>query len=128
MECLGEYEKAFKLEKKWNYSVWKGLGVAELLERTFHESGWIAYQEELLRMDEEGLWLKDDGRMDTAGMVDRYFILGNYDKVIDWDEERYKINNHDPNLPYISAKMYYDRMKDNPRYIALLKKMNLPVD
>ena len=40
----------------------------------------------------------------------------------------YENNNHAPNLPYISAKSTYDKMKGNQRYLELLKKMNLPVD
>jgi hypothetical protein len=47
---------------------------------------------------------------------------------MDCYEQIYENNNYDPNLPYISIKSTYDKMKDNPRYIALLKKMNLPVD
>ena len=53
-------------------------------------------------------------------------MAGKYNKAMDYYEEMYEIR--DPNLPYFSIKSTYDKMKDNPRYIALLKKMNLPVD
>ena len=38
-------------------------------------------------------------------------------------EKRYEI--HHPSMPYISTR--WDQLKENPRYIALLKKMNLPL-
>ena len=45
-------------------------------------------------------------------------------KSIDWLEKEYEI--HHPNMPYISTWNYdLDQLKENPRYIELLKKMNL---
>jgi hypothetical protein len=47
---------------------------------------------------------------------------------MDYLEIIYEDNNRNPNLPYYSAKSTYDKMKGNPRYIELLKKMNLPIN
>jgi hypothetical protein len=38
-------------------------------------------------------------------------------------EKGYEI--HHPSMPYVGDK--WDQLKDNPRYIELLKKMNLPI-
>ena len=53
-------------------------------------------------------------------------MVGNYEKAMDYYEKAYEI--HEPDIHYIGDKAHYDKLKDNPRYIALLKKMNLPVD
>ena len=56
----------------------------------------------------------------------RYLQIDNYDKAMDCYEKAYEI--HHPNMPYISTNQYgYDQLKENPRYIALLKKMKLPL-
>lgn len=67
-----------------------------------------------------------------------YLHLGNYDKAIDnleafCEKGPYYSANTDYISPelfatYIGTNLYgYDRLKDHPRYIALLKKMNLPL-
>jgi hypothetical protein len=56
-----------------------------------------------------------------------YLRVENKEKAIEWLEKGYEI--HDPNMPYISTNFSnYDLLKDDPRYIDLLKKMNLPAD
>ena len=57
-----------------------------------------------------------------------YLTIGEYDKAMDYLEIIYEDNNRNPTLPYLSAKNEYDKMKGNPRYIELLKKMNLPIN
>ena len=57
-----------------------------------------------------------------------YLYLGKYNKAMDYLEIIYEDNNHNPNLHYYSTKSTYDKMKGNPRYIELLKKMNLPIN
>jgi adenylate cyclase len=123
--CLGEYEKAFEEWRKMKYEVWEKYGITELLERTFHEQGWMAFLKELTRLN-EGVMVKDIQNIPWT-LSDRYYRLGDYDKATDYLEMVYEQNNHDPNLPYWACKLPYDRMKGNPRYLALLKKMNLPV-
>jgi hypothetical protein len=45
---------------------------------------------------------------------------------MDWFEKAYEI--HHPGMQYISTRLYdRERLKENPRYIELLKKMNLPL-
>ena len=62
--------------------------------------------------------------MNPEGQVYKYFVLGNYNIVLEYYEKMYE--KHHRNLPYISARSTYNKMKDNLRYIELLKKMNLP--
>ena len=124
-ECLGNYQAAFEIWKGINYQIWEEYGVAELFEKVFQERGWIAVTEEAIRVNEE-VWAKD-GHLIPSSQAIKYFTVGKYDKAMDYYEMAYENNNHAPNLPYISCKSTYDRMKGNPRYLALLEKMNLPV-
>jgi hypothetical protein len=60
------------------------------------------------------------------GHVNRYLELINFDKAMNWLEKAYEI--HSPGMPYISGlASQYEQLKENPRYIELLKKMNLPL-
>jgi hypothetical protein len=56
-----------------------------------------------------------------------FYIMGNQqDKAMDCLEKGYEI--HDPNMPYIATKAYpLDSLYNNPRFIAILEKMNLPL-
>jgi TolB-like protein/Tfp pilus assembly protein PilF len=55
-------------------------------------------------------------------IADLYYLAGNDVKAIELIEKSYEI--HDQNLPYISA--YFKRLYNYPRFIEILKKMNLP--
>jgi len=124
-ECLGDYERVFEIWKGWNLPLWEEHGVTEFLEKAFHEHGWLTFLEELTRMNEEVMAI--DFRNIPWEGSSRYFKLGNYDKAMDYYEIIYENNNRNPDLPVISCKPTYDKMKGNQRYLELLKKMNLPV-
>jgi len=123
-ECTGDYEIAFEILKHINYALWEEYEVTASFEKIFHEHGWLAFQEELIKVNEE-VYAKDI-RLSEKKLADKYLTVKNYDKALDHYEKAFEI--HDPNLPYISNKTTYNEMKDNPRYIELLKKMSLPVN
>ena len=123
--CSGDYQSAFETWEKIKYNHWESLGVRELLEKTFHEQGWTAFIKELTRINKEIMEL--DPQELAYNMAHKYFLLGDYEKSMDNYEILFEINNHFPDLPYISCKPTYDKMKDNPKYLALLKNMNLPL-
>ena len=65
-------------------------------------------------------------QINIGGQVDRYMEIKEYDKAMDWLEKGYETNS--PSMPYMGKLMiWYEQLKDNPRYIELLKKMNLPL-
>lgn len=97
---------------------------AASLDKAFAEEGFIGAIKERIRQNEE-VYSKG-GQILFTSVGDRYIQVGNYDKAMDYYEKAYEI--HAPGIHYIGIKSRYDHMKDNPRYIALLKKMNLPVD
>ena len=119
----GEYEKWIEL---WNNKVssfgdWNKEG-RETVLKTFHEQGHIAAIEEMFRMNDRygaGCF------MSGAVKAERYVKLGNIDKAMESLEKNYK--ERESTMPYISSRYpNYESFKDNPRYIDILKKMNLP--
>jgi tetratricopeptide (TPR) repeat protein len=125
-QCLGDYEKAFEYWKERSYDRWATLTDADLLEDVFHEQGWFAFIQELTRIYEEAM--ANDIQISPYLLYQKYFILGKYDKAMDYLEIIYEANPRNPNLQYYSAKDTYDKMKGNARYIEFLKKMNLPIN
>lgn len=97
---------------------------AASLDKAFAEEGFIGAIKERIRQNEEVY--SQGGRILFTAVGDRYVKVENYDKAMDYYEKAYEI--HDPDTVYIGIKPRYDKLKDNPRYIALLKKMNLPTD
>jgi serine/threonine-protein kinase len=60
------------------------------------------------------------------GIALRYLDAGDNDRAIDWLEEAYEVRNF--NLPYIGLPLYHDPLRSDPRFQALLRRMNLPED
>jgi hypothetical protein len=59
-------------------------------------------------------------------MTYRYLFANQPDKAMDWIEKGFEL--HDPQMSYISSKIYYlDPLFTNPRFIEMCKKMNLPL-
>ena len=78
--------------------------------------------EEMFRMNE---MYGNQCYMSGGVKQERYFKLGNLDKVLECFEKEYELRGNF--LPYISPKYtYYELFKDQPRYVEILKKMNLP--
>jgi hypothetical protein len=127
-ECLGDYEKVFEDWKERNYDRWEMMGGdVELLEEIFYEHGWIAFLQELTRIHEEAM--AKGIQVSPWFFYTSYLTIGEYDKAMDYLEIINEDNNHNPLLPErLSTKSTYDKMKGNPRYIELLKKMNLPIN
>ncbi len=122
--CAGDYPRAFEVTKDINASRWDKYGLTEHLEKIFHEQGWLAFQKELVRIGEED-WEKI-GHMDEIDKAKLYIWVDQYDQAMDHFEKAYEI--HQPSMPYIARSDVINKMKNNQRYIALMKKMNLPID
>ena len=60
-------------------------------------------------------------------MAIRYIIANQPDKAMDWIEKGFEL--HDPIMTYITkSAQIFDPLFGNPRFIAICKKMNLPLD
>ena len=116
----GDYERWFEL---WGEKV-KGNWSEECRQsvlNAFEERGHIAGIEEMFKMHEK---YGNKGALMTGGIkFERYMKLGEYTKAMDYLEESFE--RQDMEMAYLATNQYYPYLKDNPRYIALLKKMNL---
>lgn len=117
----GDYKKWFE---SWDKKVgsrgrWNDEGRTAVLN-IFHEKGHIAAIEEMFKMNEK---YGDSCYMSNGIKAERYLKLEKYDKAMECLERDYEMQNN----AYIATKPYYDQLKDNPRYIELLRKMNLPL-
>jgi len=119
----GEYKKWMEF---WNIKVeghWKTEG-REAVLNAFDEGGHIPAIEEMFRMHDK---YGKDCYLSEGVKAERYVKLGNLDKAAECLEKDFEIR--ESMLPYISAKYtFYEILKDEPRYIEILKKMDLPVD
>ena len=92
------------------------------IQKTFNEQGFHAAIEEFIIELKKATG--DSYPMDIAQL---YTVVNNYTKALEWYEKAYK--NHDPNMPYLSTSFIsFNNIKDNPGFIELLKKMNLPLN
>ena len=120
----GDYEKWIESwEKKVKgFGHWNDEGTATVI-KVFHEKGHIAAIEEMFKMNEK---YGNDCWMSGGIKAERYLKLREYDKAMDCLEKDYEMG--DMSIAYIATvENLYDQLKDNPRFIELLKKMNLPL-
>ena len=120
----GDYEKWIESwEKKViGFGHWNDEGTATVI-KVFHEKGHIAAIEEMFKMNEK---YGNDCWMSGGIKAERYLKLREYDKAMDCLEKDYEMR--DMGIAFIATNNgLFDQLKDNPRYIALLKKMNLPL-
>jgi len=69
----------------------------------------------------------NDCYMSGYEKAERYMMLDQPDKAMESLERDFEERQN--LLPYISMKYpYYELLKDKPRYIKVLKKMNLPTE
>jgi len=119
----GEYKKWMEF---WNIKVeghWKTEG-REAVLNAFDAGGHIPAIEEMFRMHDK---YGKDCYLSEGLKAERYVKLGNLDKAAECLEKDFEIR--ESMLPYISAKYtFYEILKDEPRYIEILKKMDLPYE
>ncbi|MGW8314549.1 MAG: tetratricopeptide repeat protein [Bacteroidales bacterium] len=122
----GEFDVAFetyKIDLQVYYRKQLDQDDYKKIEKIFHEQGYFAAYEEILHYYEAAA---ENGFIGPGVMAIRYMMGNQQDKAMDCLEEAFEI--HDPQMPYIAAGGYpFDSLYDNPRFIAILTKMNLPL-
>ena len=93
------------------------------IEAIFDEHGFVAAYEEIMHHMEA---LALNSYVVPVEMAFRYVMANQYDKAMDWVEKGFEL--HDQNMPYIATGAYnLDPLHNNPRFIEILQKMNLPL-
>jgi TolB-like protein len=116
----GDYDKVMKAAK-YILPV-RGIDYQKV-ERVFKKQGFVPAYEEVMRQSEI---LAQNGYFSPVEMAVRYMMVDQKDKALDWLEKGFKV--HDQNMPYITTDAYLcEPLFDNPRFIDIIKKMNLPL-
>ena len=117
-----EYENAFEIRKTF-ISLNLGEEFAIIAQKTFDEHGYFAVNELLIEEHEKAA---QDSFQSPLMFAELYMISNNHDKALDWLEKGYDI--HGPGMPYIATGISpYAPLYGNPRFVAILEKMNLPL-
>ncbi len=94
------------------------------LDTVFMKGGYFAVIEDRIRVNED-VYSKG-GNISFTGQARRYLEVRNYDKAMDYFEKAYEKGSGP--LGSVSLDVIqYPELAENQRYVALLKKMNLPL-
>jgi len=117
----GDYERWIEF---WKKIVCYDDKVIKEVEETLSEHGFVAAIEELFRLDE--IYGKPGCQLTILEKMFLYRQLNDFEKVLDIYEQLYELSF--TNLPYFATNLYkYDQLKVYPRYVEILRKMNLPL-
>ena len=117
-----EYEKLIYAEKYFlrMYQV-KEEDIQEI-DKIFKEYGVIKAYDKITQHLEE---VSENNSISPIDMAYRYIYGDQPDKAIDWLEKGYEM--HDPAMTYITTGQIFAPLFNNPRFIDIVEKMNLPL-
>jgi TolB-like protein len=121
LQALGEYDKSWEYRKiaLRNYFSEDKVQSFDLI---YKEQGFQAADKEIVRQFE---LLAQERYLSPRILARRHYASGEYSKALDDLEKGFEL--HEPNMPYIVAGQNgYLNLYDSTRFIAIVKKMNLP--
>jgi hypothetical protein len=93
------------------------------IDKIFKEHGVIKAYEKILNHLEE---VSENYPISPFDMAMRYMIGDQPEKALDWLEKGHEL--HDPAMTYIATMTsHFEPLFDNPRFIDIVEKMNLPL-
>ncbi|MGD9329457.1 MAG: adenylate/guanylate cyclase domain-containing protein, partial [Cyclobacteriaceae bacterium] len=97
--------------------------IIESIQGIFRDKGLAAATKEISLQLEV---YAGNNPMGPVGMAISYIKWNQFEKVMDWLEKGYEM--HDPQMIYITTHMYhFEPLFDNPRFLDIVEKMNLPL-
>jgi TolB-like protein len=115
----GLHNEALDIWKK-SYVASKDLNAVEAITRGEQNGGYEGALENLA----DYLIARSDSVFVTPWRLGTIYVRAGMEKeAIDWLEKAYYA--HDSNMPYIGVDPIFEPLLDNPRFIDLLKRMNL---
>ena len=122
LQALGEYDRSFEYRKTALRSYFSE-ELVQSFDLIFKEQGFQAADKEIVRQFE---LLAQEKYLSPRILARRHYASGEYSKALDDLENGYEL--HEPNMPYIVAGQNgYLNLYDSTRFIAIVKKMNLPL-
>jgi len=120
-EKKGMEREAFEAAKELARVTYSDPKVEAALDEGYAEGGYS----EAMKRGAEALVARLPGTFCLPSDIAMFFAMaGDDSKALDWLEKGLEI--HDPALPFIDDPLY-DSLRAEPRFQALLRKMNLPV-
>jgi TolB-like protein len=97
--------------------------IIKIIQGIYKEKGLAAaYKEISLQLEVYA----ENNPLGPLGMAISYIKWNQFEKVLDWLEKGYEM--HDPQMIYITTHMYhFEPLFDNPRFLDIVEKMNLPL-
>ncbi|MFC2124133.1 adenylate/guanylate cyclase domain-containing protein [Bacteroidota bacterium] len=115
------YDEAINAGKRY-YEIKEDTVSLVALEQGYREGG---YQLALQR-NAEALIEQSKAKYITPWQVSTlYTRAGMKEEALDWLGKAYEV--HDPNMPSISCDPIFDYLREEPRFIEILRKMKLPI-
>jgi len=97
--------------------------VKEALERGYAETGYVGAWRKAADVEEA----KHGGEPGVANdLAQDYMMLGDKARALDWLERA--CDARDPNVPYIRCFPLFDPLRSEPRFQAVVRRLNLPDD
>ncbi len=91
--------------------------------RIYKESGIVAAYKEIMKFMES---YSKNNPVSPIDIAYRYLMADQPEKAMDWIEKGFET--HDPQTTYITATGgFFKQLYDNPRFISICEKMNLPL-
>ncbi len=116
---MGDYQKYFDMQMQ-NSSL--DNETIQAIQSSFKEKGHLyAIEKTAIALEE----LSQNSFVQPLVMAKIYARIKQYDKAFEWLEKVYEM--HDPNLPYILIYKDFIPLKDDPRFIEIVRKMKLPL-
>jgi len=122
MHMKGMYEEALTASKTF-FTTLSLAPIAELMEEVYQNNG---YSEAMRTAGNTLAELSRETHISPCFISYLYVYAGDKEQALAWLEKGYEIG--DPNMPYIIEPAIFDLLKDEPRFLDLLQKMNLPLD
>jgi tetratricopeptide (TPR) repeat protein len=118
----GDYRNSIETDLK----TWAGLDddAREDIMAVFKEKGYVEAIRTMLTYEEE---YAKTNYVPHFDMGEYYWKAGNIEKSIEWFLKAYEV--HEQMMPYITlSEIGFDDIKDDPRIISIVEKMNLPFE
>lgn len=117
----GRYDEVIAMQREYYKRDPK---ISAAFERGLEESGYKGAQKHVA--DLLASRYIETGGIRAQTIAETFFDAGDIERTIEWFEKAF--DNHEGNLPYINRPYYYDRLRSEPRYLDLLRRMGLPVE
>jgi len=117
-----DYDKAFEAGKIALLDFNIEEDAINKIDRIYDEQGFAAAYEEKTRFLLE---FASNNKISPVLIANNYIWADQPDKAMDWIEMGFEI--HDPQMTYIAISLDFAPLFDNPRFIEIVKKMNLPL-